>query len=101
MPKGVALTVLAASAYCPHERDDVSFVQTLTQIHLTLQKQWHCTMPVEPFDNLLRNCTGTNKKAFLERLSHLLIDSNRALKTSRKQMALTLWKAHLGRYFAK
>lgn len=76
MPKGVALTVLAATHYCKHERDDVSLVQTLMAIETILAEQWHCKMPVEPFDNLLRKCKGKNKHVFQTQIGAFIKEGN-------------------------
>ncbi len=101
MPKGVALTVLAATHHRAHERDDVSLVETLASIQRALTAKWHCVMPIEPHDNLLRKCAGENKAIFLSQLNAFITDGNRALRTSRRPTARSLWRTHLGSYFPK
>ena len=99
MPKGVALTVLVATHYFKHERDDVSLVQTLIAVEVALTEYWTCRMPDEPFDNLLRRCCGTDKKIFLSCLDALITDGQRALNSKRKETGLSIWHRHLGPYF--
>lgn len=101
MPKGVALTVLAATYYCQHQRDDVSFMQTLTNMQQALTAKWQCKMPVAPYDNLLKSLSGADKKVFLSRLDALITQGQQAITTTRKLTALSIWKKQFGLYFSE
>lgn len=100
MPKGVAMTVLAAIHHEKQSRDDIAFLETIISIRQTLKKDFSCKMPVKPHDDLLRNInTSPKRQAFLRLLDALIEDGEIAVKTTSKEKAVQLWRKHLGKYF--
>ena len=102
MPKGVALTVLAATHHVRDVRDDVSLLSTLKEIRYALEKGFRCVMPAEPRDNLLRKMKSEKKQLpFFKCLDAIIADGEKAINTNRKKEAVALWGRHLGKHFPK
>ena len=100
MPKGVAITVLAATYQEKHLRDDVAFLETLKNIRAALKKEYVCKMPAKPGDDLLRKVNSISKqKDFFECIDLVIKDGEAAIKTPKKLHALKLWRKHLGIFF--
>jgi hypothetical protein len=101
MPKGVALTVLAAENFVPSDRDDEAFLFVAEGIYNQLEKKFHCPMPVMPGDDLLRRLqTPAKKQAVFRRLESLITDGRAALKPRiPKADAARLWQRNLGYRF--
>lgn len=100
MPKGVAITVLAATYQEKNIRDDVAFLETLKNIRAALKKEYVCIMPAKPGDDLLRKVNSISKqKDFFECIDAIIKDGEAAIKTPKKLNALKLWRKHLGIFF--
>lgn len=102
MPKGVALTVLAATHHVQDSRDDISLLSTLKEIRYALEREFYCEMPAEPRDDLLRKMKSEKKQlSFFKRLDAIIADGEKAIKSSRNKEAIGLWGRHLGKHFPK
>ncbi len=100
MPKGVAMTVLAATYQEKSVRDDVAFLETLKNIRVALKEEYACKIPAKPGDDLLRKVNSISKQRdFFERIDAIIKDGEAAIKTPKKTHALKLWSKHLGIFF--
>lgn len=98
-PNGIALTVLVMKNHKPDSRDDISFMKTLNSIFKSLRKLRKCFMPVEPYDNLLRQLSSKQISNFLIELEYLIRQGKNALNYNTLKSAVSIWRANLGEYF--
>ena len=71
--KGMAITILVCNNYSVNEkRDDLSLLDTVTNIIDSLEDSFHCYKPVTPTDeDLFANVSETSKNAILNGLNRL------------------------------
>lgn len=71
--KGMAITVLVCNNFSiTDKREDISLLDTVTNIIDTLEDSFHCYKPVTPTDeDLFENVSETSKKAILNGLNGL------------------------------
>jgi hypothetical protein len=102
-PSGIALTVLLAENFSPHERDDYAFYDTLRQSYNSLDGFFSIsaiTKPVEPGNDLLDNRTEEQKKKFLELLGAFVDDAKLAVNEPDYSVAISYWRKHFGERFS-
>ena len=98
MPCGLILTILIANNYVPHQRDDISFKETLQKILSSLRAKFVCLRPTTPVgENLCESYS--HQTFFMNALESLYIDAEAALKEVNYQKASEFWKKHLGERF--
>lgn len=98
MPCGLVMTILATNNYHPHDRDDISFVETLVKIHSALSKNFRCDRPTTPKDeNLLEGYH--NKEAFMKYLQYLIDSAKAALAENDAKKACGYLQQRLGDRF--
>jgi len=81
LPSGFELTILAANNYVEDDNDDKSFRETVRKIDAELNKSdgFKCIRPTTPKgENVFADYSDTRKDNFLNTLSSLLNDLNRA-----------------------
>jgi Second Messenger Oligonucleotide or Dinucleotide Synthetase domain len=101
LPSGLIFSILAANNISFNEREDIAFHQTLVNIKNSLNINFACYRPTTPFyEDLLANCSKTNKDYFLTQLSAFIESAEKALneKTSLED-ADKVWKKHFGERF--
>jgi hypothetical protein len=102
-PSGIALTVLLANNFSPHDRDDYAFYDTMRKSYNSLKGIFainSITKPVEPGNDLLDNRTQGQKKKFLELLGVLVDDAKLAINEPNQSIAISYWRKHFGERFA-
>jgi hypothetical protein len=98
MPCGLVMTILAANHYYPHDRDDISLMETLVKIHSDLSKNFRCERPTTPQgEDLLADYK--NKEAFLKYLRYFIDNAKTALSESDMKKACGYWQERLGQRF--
>lgn len=97
---GLVLTILTAENYAQDERDDVALLNTLKAIQSKLKSSFSCYRPTTPmYEDLLTECSETNKTAFLSALSNLITSGEKAINESVQSEACLKWKKHFGDRF--
>ncbi|MBL7767500.1 MAG: hypothetical protein JNK20_00920 [Flavipsychrobacter sp.] len=98
MPCGLVMTILAANHYAPRDRDDVSLMETLVNIHAALSKNFRCDRPTTPKgENLLDEYK--NKDAFMKYLKYFIDSAKAALQENDAKKACGYWQERLGNRF--
>lgn len=98
LPSGLIFSILAANNIVFDERDDVAFYETLCNIQNCLKQNFVCERPTTPAgENLLEDCSETNKTYFLDQLESFIQSAKKALddKSSQK-VACKAWQNHFG-----
>lgn len=105
MPSGLAFTVWVEKYYLEHDRDDIAFMLTASNLLKNLNegfwsaKYWECIMPVLPHDDLLYQLDTNQKYKFKETLENLIEEGFDALKSNDYEYTMKIWKKQLGRWF--
>jgi len=100
MPNGLSMTVLAMKYYQKHDRDDISFKYTLTEIERNLKVFFSCVMPTTPYDDLFAGYDEDRRKNFMNNLADLIADAKTAVDAEENQLnASKLWRDHLGKTY--
>lgn len=95
MPCGLVMTILAANNYSPHDRDDISLMETLVNIHSALFKNFRCDRPTTPKgEDLLEDYK--NKEAFMKYLKYIIDSAKAALQENDPKKACGYWQERLG-----
>jgi hypothetical protein len=98
MPCGLVMTILAANNYYPHDRDDISLMETLVKIYSTLSKDFRCERPTTPKgEDLLEEYK--NKDAFMKYLKYFIDSAKAALSENDPKKACGYWQERLGDRF--
>lgn len=101
MPSGIMMTILVASNYVPHERDDISLQNTLQEIekYLTLNN-CRCPRPTPLInEDLFGTFTIQEKEFFKNELHSFILSANQALEHPNNLDSCLKWKKHLGHRF--
>lgn len=100
MPSGLCLTVVAERNFVANDRDDCALRALLKAIRTDFKREWKCTMPTTPQDDLLSKCGPELKRNFFDALDDLIADADEAVDTEKNQLAASkLWRHHLGARF--
>ncbi len=105
LPSGLAFTVWVEKYYVPHQRDDIAFILTASNLFAHLKDEhwspryWDCIMPVLPHDNLIDNLDTKQKYNFKEALGSLIEEGLDALKSNDYKFAMEIWRKQCGRWF--
>jgi hypothetical protein len=103
-PSGIALTVLLAENFSPHERDDYAFYDTMRKSYNSLNGLFSIqaiAKPVEPGNDLLDRLTDVQKKKFVQLLGVLVDDAELAVTENNQFKAISYWQNHFGARFAQ
>lgn len=96
---GVALTILAANHFIGDERQDVSFVRTVSVMHAYLSAGGKITKPVTPYENLDDGWTDSQRANYLKKLKNLRDRGNEALEEKSRAVASGIWRQLFGSRF--
>lgn len=99
MPPGLAMSILAANNQNTNDRDDIALRETLKAIKKTLDKEFKCKVPAEPFDDIFGDYDEDRKNNFLDKLQTFIDDAENAVKEPNQLKASKLWQKHLGDRF--
>lgn len=85
LPSGFELTILIVKFYTEDDKDDISFRETLREMHKELSKpdKFNCIRPTTPKgEDVFENYSESRKNHFLNTLNSLIIDLDRANEKS-------------------
>jgi len=100
MPSGIIMTILAGNNYHPDQRDDISFLQTLINIHTALSIEFVCRRPTTPAgEDLFSEYSDTRKKLFMNELNQIILAGDQANKGTDQSQSCKNWKNHFGDRF--
>ena len=99
MLPGLSMSILATNNQKKNERDDIALRDTLKTIKSTLDKNFKCIVPAEPFDDMFGGYDKDKKNEFLENLQNFINDADKAINESNQLKASKLWRKHLGDRF--
>jgi len=103
LPSGFELTILATNNYVEDDNDDISFRETIRKINAELNKPFgfNCLRPTTPKgEDVFANYSDTRKSNFLNTLSNLLNDLDKANSESNfKNASEILIKNQFGNRF--
>jgi hypothetical protein len=99
-PSGFLLSVLVCNHYIENDRDDISFKETLSNMHTKLNAYngFNCYRPTTPTDEDLL-ASYSHKDYFLEQLKGLVDGGTIALKTSNQKESCEKWQSFFGSRF--
>lgn len=99
IPSGFVLTILACEHFCPNDRDDVAFEQTLSAIKFALNEDFCCYRPTVPtHEDLLEEFS---KEKLMSELNKLMNQVYNALNGVNQEDAATYWREVFGDRFPK
>ena len=105
LPSGLAFTVWVEKYYVEHERDDIAFTLTASNLLENLNEDyysaeyWECKMPVLPNDDLIENLDRNQKNNFKNALENLIEEGTDALKSEDYDYAMSIWTEQFGRWY--
>jgi hypothetical protein len=100
MPNGLSMTVLAMKYIQENDRDDVAIKFTLIAIANELKKEFNCSMPTTPYDNLFSDYDEKRKNNFMDNLASFIVDAKIATDEEKNQLkASKLWQKHFGKTY--
>jgi len=100
MPPGLAMTILATNNQKKKaDRDDIALRDTLKAIKSSLDSNFECIVPAEPYDDMFESYDEDQKNNFLDRLLAFIDDADKAINETNYLKASKLWKKHLGSRF--
>ncbi len=100
LPSGFILTILIIKNYITNDRDDISFLKTMTQISNSLKLSFVCNRPTPNIsENLLSKYTESKDK-FLNILGELISDGEKAINSEVQKSGCEKWQKHFGNRFS-
>ena len=93
------LTVLAASYFQGHEKDDVAFADTLQVISNAVGTAYYVLNPVDINEELTARLTDDQKTQFRVAVKAAAEDANKAINLEDDHKASILWRKQLGERF--
>lgn len=99
LASGCALTILVSNQFIADERDDVSFVKTVSLIHGYLSAGGKITKPVTPYENLDAQWTEKQRGDYIRKVKALIDRGNDALNEEAKAVASGIWRQIFGDRF--
>jgi hypothetical protein len=100
-PSGMVFTILAANHFVEgyEEDDDSAFIAIAQEIYDQLNSSFSLKRPVFPEEELLDGWSETAKTKFLNKLSNLIEQGQKALETEDKKEAADIWRKIFGDRF--
>lgn len=101
-PSGMALTVLLAKNYTPHQREDVAFMETIRKAYNWMNGFFWINdieNPVHPYNDLQAKFSTSQKEAFLSCLGTFVDSAKLAVATKEVTEAKHLWQSQFGQQF--
>lgn len=100
MPPGLAWTILAVDNQKKKDgRDDIALRDTLKEILSTLEDDFVCEVPAEPYDDMFSDYTDEKKKKIKEYLQKFIDDATNAINEPNEKKASKIWQKYLGSRF--
>ena len=99
LASGLGLTILASNNFIGDERDDISFVKTVTLIHSYMTAGGRITKPVTPYENLDDGWTEKQRENYIKKLKTLMDRGNDALEEESRAVASGIWRQLFGDRF--
>lgn len=99
MPSGLILTVLATNHFQGHEKDDVSFSETLQAISNAVNAFFYVLNPVDTGEELTARLTDVQKTRFQEAVKAAAEAANNAVSHEDDHVASKQWRKQLGDRF--
>lgn len=104
-PSGMALTILMAEEFVPHERDDLAFHRTVVKVYNRLFAGFwslflnvdEVNSPVEPFNDVIERLTKNQNQIFKEALGKLCDDGKEAISETDQYNAEAIWRSNFDR----
>lgn len=100
--KGIAITILVCENSClTDDRDDISLLDTITNIYDTLEENFQCYKPVTPTDeDLFADLSETAKEGILGALKKIIKELDRAIyETNNEKKATDILRNIFGERF--
>ena len=104
-PSGIALTVLMANSYSPHERDDIAFRETIRKAYNSYFS-WYGLVGMEDIINpvvsgasLIEGLNKKQKDNFKTCFEQLVDDAKIAVQHQDRSSALMIWEKHFDTRF--
>lgn len=98
-PSGLILTILSANHFYKHDRDDISFKETLVLIEAELLREFKCLRPTTPAgEDLMKDYAGKND--FMKCLSNLVSSAKKAIEETNQKKSCEIWQKELGDRFS-
>lgn len=101
LPSGLIITILVANSYSRSSRDDEAFLNTIKNMISTLELSFSAIKPAVPHDDLLKDWSETRKNNFLNKLKKIVEKGQRAIDSTDKVEAVTMWTSLFGSRFPK
>jgi hypothetical protein len=100
-PSGMVFTILAANHFVEgyEEDDDSAFIAIAQEIYDQLNSSFSLKRPVFPEEELLDGWSETAKTKFLNKLSNLIKQGQKALEKEDKKEAADIWRKIFGDRF--
>lgn len=99
MASGCGLTILGSNNFVLDERDDVSFVKTVTLVYGYLSAGGKITKPVAPYENLDAKWTDRQRENYIKKVKALMDRGNDALNEESRAVASGIWRQMFGNRF--
>ena len=100
-PSGFILSILVCNHFIPNHQDDVSFKETMSNMHTALSAYggFKCYRPTAPSDEDLL-ASYAHKEYFLDQLKGIVDGGVQALKTDNQKVACEKWQSFFGPRFS-
>lgn len=99
MPNGLILTVLVASHFRRHEKDDVAFANTVQAISNAVSPLFYVLNPADCNEELTARLTDIQKSRFQEAISAAAEDAQEAINMDNRHEASKQWRKQFGDRF--
>jgi|SaaInl4_135m_RNA_FD_contig_41_346909_length_1408_multi_4_in_0_out_0_2 hypothetical protein len=97
MLSGFAMTILIVNNYNKDERDDIALLETMKAIKATLSLSFVCYRPTpDRNENLFDKYSQQQKDNFINKLSKLIDDGDKAIENPNQRTASEKWQKHFG-----
>ena len=100
-PSGFVLSILVCNHFVSNDRDDISFKETLSNMHTSLSSYdgFKCYRPTTPSDEDLLS-SYSHKDYFLSHLKAIVAGGTEALKAKNQKVACQIWQSFFGSRFS-
>lgn len=99
LASGLGVTILASNNFIGDDRDDVSFVKTVTLIYSYMSAGGRITKPVRPYEHLDDGWTQNQRDNYIKKLKTLMDRGNDALEEESRAVASGIWRQIFGSRF--
>lgn len=97
---GFIMTILVINNYKKDERDDKAFLETMKAIKSTLSLSFVCYRPTpDKSENLFDKYSEQQKDNFINKLSKLIDDGDKAIENPNQRTACEKWQKQFGERF--